>query len=207
MAYKVELKKIFWIYAVAFLLMAFSLHAEAKKSDDKKTKAETFAVFDTSMGVFKVKLFSDMAPKTVENFVQLAKGTKKNPTTGKKVSNKPFYNGLTFHRVIKDFMIQGGDPKGDGTGGPGYSFEDEFHRLLTHSRKGILSMANAGPNTNGSQFFITTAPTPHLDGRHSVFGEVVEGYDVVDKIQNVEKNENDRPLKPVVINSIKITNK
>jgi len=156
---------------------------------------ETFALFDTTEGSFKIKLFADKAPRTVENFVSLADGTK---------TGKPFYDGTVFHRVIPNFMIQGGDPEGTGRGGPGYQFADEFHPELRHSKPGILSMANAGPNSNGSQFFVTVAATPHLDNRHSVFGEVVEGYDVVLKISQVSRDRNDRPKKEVRVNSIKI---
>jgi peptidyl-prolyl cis-trans isomerase A (cyclophilin A) len=156
---------------------------------------ETFALFDTTEGSFKIKLFADKAPRTVENFVSLADGTK---------TGKPFYDGTVFHRVIPNFMIQGGDPEGTGRGGPGYQFADEFHPELRHSKPGILSMANAGPNSNGSQFFVTVAATPHLDNRHSVFGEVVEGYDVVRKISQVSRDRNDRPKKEVRVNSIKI---
>jgi peptidyl-prolyl cis-trans isomerase A (cyclophilin A) len=156
---------------------------------------ETFALFDTTEGNFKIKLFADKAPKTVENFVSLAEGTK----TGKR-----FYDGLIFHRVIPKFMIQGGCPQGTGTGGPGYKFEDEFHSSLRHTKKGMLSMANSGPNTNGSQFFITVAPTTWLDNKHTVFGEVVEGYDVVEKISKVPRNSGDRPTKDVQIRSVTI---
>jgi peptidyl-prolyl cis-trans isomerase A (cyclophilin A) len=156
---------------------------------------ETFALFDTTEGKFKIKLFADKTPKTVENFVSLADGAK---------TGKPFYDGLIFHRVIPNFMIQGGCPEGTGRGGPGYKFADEFHPSLKHSKKGILSMANSGPNTNGSQFFITVAETSWLDNKHTVFGEVVEGYDVVEKISKVPKNSGDRPLKDVTINSVTI---
>ncbi len=156
---------------------------------------ETFALFDTTEGKFKIKLFADKAPKTVENFTSLADGTK---------TGKPFYDGLIFHRVIPNFMIQGGCPQGTGTGGPGYKFADEFHPTLRHSKKGILSMANSGANTNGSQFFITVAETGWLDNKHTVFGEVVEGYDVVEKISKVPKSSQDRPTKEVKINSVKI---
>lgn len=156
---------------------------------------ETFALFDTTEGSFKIKLFADKAPKTVENFVGLAEGTK---------TGKPFYDGIIFHRVIPDFMIQGGCPEGSGRGGPGYKFADEFHPDLKHSKKGVLSMANAGPHTNGSQFFITVAPTPFLDNKHAVFGEVVEGYDVVEKISKVPRSAQDRPKTDVKIRSVKI---
>jgi peptidyl-prolyl cis-trans isomerase A (cyclophilin A) len=156
---------------------------------------ETFALFDTTEGKFKITLFADKAPKTVENFVGLAEGAK----TGKR-----FYDGLVFHRVIPNFMIQGGCPQGTGTGGPGYKFADEFHPSLRHSKKGMLSMANSGPNTNGSQFFITVAETSWLDNKHTVFGEVVEGYDVVEKISKVPKSAGDRPAKDVKINTVTI---
>lgn len=217
MSKNIDIKKVFWIYLFAFLLAAFSFRADAKtetksgkkdkaaKADEKKGK-EMFALFETSKGNFKVKLLSDKAPKTVENFVGLAEGTKEwtDPKTGNKVK-KPFYDGLTFHRVIKDFMIQGGCPLGTGTGGPGYRFEDEFTPgQQKHDKPGILSMANAGPNTNGSQFFVTTVPTPWLDGRHTVFGEVVEGIDVVHSIENSKTGPMDRPAEPIVIKHVKI---
>jgi peptidyl-prolyl cis-trans isomerase A (cyclophilin A) len=156
---------------------------------------EIYALFDTTEGSFKLKLFADKAPLTVENFVSLAEGGK---------TGKPFYDGTVFHRVIPDFMIQGGDPEGTGRGGPGYRFADEFHKELTHSKPGILSMANAGPNTNGSQFFITVAATPWLDKKHSVFGEVVEGYDVVHKISVAPRGAQDRPKKEIRIRTVKI---
>ena len=156
---------------------------------------ETYAAFDTTEGKFKVKLFGDLVPKTVDNFVSLAEGTK---------TGKPFYDGTIFHRVIPDFMIQGGDPQGTGRGGPGYQFADEFHASLKHSKPGVVSMANAGPNTNGSQFFITVAATPWLDNKHSVFGEVTEGYEVVQKISQAPRNAQDRPNKEIKINSVKI---
>ena len=158
---------------------------------------EIFAAFDTTEGKFKIKLFPDKAPNTVANFVGLADGSK---------TGKPFYNGTTFHRVIPDFMIQGGCPQGTGTGGPGYKFADEFHPTLRHNKAGYLSMANAGPNTNGSQFFVTVAATPWLDNKHSIFGEVVEGYDVVEKISKVPRGSSDRPAKEVKINSVTIEN-
>ena len=164
-----------------------------------------YAHFSTSEGDFVIKLHDKQAPKTVENFVGLAEGTKSftDPATGKPAT-RPFYDGLIFHRVIDGFMIQGGCPQGNGMGGPGYKFADEFAQGLYHDKAGILSMANAGPNTNGSQFFITLGPTPHLDRRHSVFGEVVEGLDVVKKIGRLPTGRQDRPVKDIVINKLTI---
>jgi peptidyl-prolyl cis-trans isomerase A (cyclophilin A) len=165
----------------------------------------TYAIFETSQGNIVVRLLEKEAPKTVANFVGLAEGTKEftNEKTGQK-EKRPFYDGLIFHRVIPQFMIQGGCPQGNGMGGPGYKFADEFHPSLNHSKAGILSMANAGPNTNGSQFFITVAATPWLDNRHTVFGEVVEGQDVANKISNVQCDSNDRPRTPVTIQKLRI---
>lgn len=176
----------------------------AAESADKK--GPLYATLKTSMGDIVIQLFEDKAPKTVANFVGLATGTKEwtDPKSGEKVK-RPLYNGTIFHRVITGFMIQGGDPLGNGTGGPGYRFEDEFHRDLRHTKGGILSMANAGPNTNGSQFFITLAPTLHLDNRHSVFGELVKGEEVLIAIGNVPRNPNNRPIKDVVVKEIVIT--
>ena len=190
--------------SLAFLLTPALFAAD--KPTSKKGKP-MFAIFETNQGTFKVKLFEKEAPKTVANFVELAEGTKEwTDPKGKKVKT-PLYNGTVFHRIIKGFMIQGGDPEGRGTGGPGDKFEDEFHPELKHSKAGILSMANAGPNTNGSQFFITVAPTPHLNNRHSVFGEVVEGMDVVMKISEVKTGAMDKPIEPVVLKSVKIERK
>ena len=165
----------------------------------------TYAHFETTLGNFTVELFEAKTPKTVANFVGLADGSREwiHPKTREK-SKKPYYDGIVFHRVIQGFMIQGGDPLGEGCGGPGYQFEDEFHPELRHDRAGILSMANAGPNTNGSQFFITHGPTPHLDRKHTVFGAVVKGLDVVEKIGAVPVGRNDRPVTPVVMNKVTI---
>ena len=153
-------------------------------------KKNSLAVFETSMGTFKVELFEDKAPRTAQNFISLV--------------NKGFYNGLIFHRVIDGFMIQGGDPKGNGTGGPGYVIPDEFHKDLKHTGVGILSMANAGPNSGGSQFFITLDATPWLDGKHAIFGKVVEGLDVVKAIGKVKTGAQDRPQTDVVMKKITI---
>lgn len=152
-------------------------------------KKNSVALFETSKGNFRVELFEDKAPQTAKNFITLA--------------NKGFYNNLIFHRVIADFMIQGGDPKGNGTGGPGYTIPDEFHRDLKHA-EGVISMANAGPNTGGSQFFITLKPTPWLDNKHAVFGKVVEGMDVVQTIGKVKTGPQDKPIEDVVIKKITI---
>ena len=167
------------------------------------THADT-AIIVTSEGSMTCKLFTKGAPNTVANFVGLATGTKefKDLKTGKMVK-RPFYNGLIFHRVIPGFMIQGGDPLGTGTGGPGYQFDNE-NTNASFSKPGVLAMANAGPNTNGSQFFITVAPTPSLEGDYNVFGQVISGQDVADKISNVPTGLQDRPSTPVVIESITI---
>lgn len=165
-----------------------------------------FASIETDYGKIRVELFERAAPETVANFVGLAEGTKAftDPKTGSLVK-RPFYHGLTFHRVIPGFMIQGGCPLGNGTGGPGYRFADEVSPDLTFDRPGRLAMANAGPGTNGSQFFITLAPTPWLNMRHTIFGQVVAGQDVVEKIAAVPRNSaNDMPLTPVVIRSVTI---
>lgn len=161
-----------------------------------------FADIQTTKGDIIVKLEHEQTPVTVANFVSLAEG--KSPFVDEKYKDKPYYNGITFHRVIKDFMIQGGDPDGTGRGNPGYKFMDETNDSLVHDKKGILSMANAGPGTNGSQFFITHKETPFLNGRHTVFGAVVEGLSVVDSIANVETGAGDKPVVDVVMNKVEI---
>jgi peptidyl-prolyl cis-trans isomerase A (cyclophilin A) len=163
----------------------------------------TYAKFVTTEGNFTIRLFEQEAPRTVENFVGLAEGSKEwsDPRTNQKV-RKPYYDGTIFHRVIDGFMIQGGDPLGQGIGGPGYNFADEFHPKVRHNKAGIMSMANRGPNTNGGQFFITLAPTPHLDDRHTVFGEVVDGMDIISKIGRTKTGDRDRPVKDIVIQHV-----
>jgi peptidyl-prolyl cis-trans isomerase A (cyclophilin A) len=164
-----------------------------------------YAIFETSQGNIVCKLFEKEVPKTVANFTGLADGSKEfiDVRIAAK-AKRPFFDGLTFHRVIPKFMIQGGCPLGTGTGGPGYKFEDEFHPSLRHEKVGRLSMANSGPGTNGSQFFITVAATPWLDDKHTIFGEVVEGMDVATKISNLSRDSSDRPKTPVVIEHLKI---
>ncbi|MDR2973488.1 MAG: peptidylprolyl isomerase [Propionibacteriaceae bacterium] len=167
----------------------------------------TQAILHTNHGDIAIDLFDDQAPVTVANFVGLANGTKEytDYETGQKTTGH-FYDGLIFHRVIDGFMIQGGDPRGDGRGGPGYTFRDEFHPDLVFNRPYLLAMANAGPGTNGSQFFITVTPTPHLNRRHTIFGEVTDkaSQAVVDEIAKVPTDRSDRPVNPVVIESVEI---
>jgi peptidyl-prolyl cis-trans isomerase A (cyclophilin A) len=165
------------------------------------------ATIHTNHGDIRINLFGNHAPLTVENFIGLATGGKEwtNPATGKK-STDPLYDGVVFHRIIKDFMLQGGDPLGQGTGGPGYNFKDEIHPELTFAEPYVLAMANAGPGTNGSQFFITTVPTPWLQAKHTIFGEVADDASrkVVDDIEAVPTDRGDKPLEPVVISGIDV---
>lgn len=164
------------------------------------------AIISTSMGDITVKLYPDKTPVTVSNFVGLAQGSINwvSPTTGEETNGQPLYNNTIFHRVIPDFMIQGGDPLGTGTGGPGYKFKDEIVPDLTFDKPYLLAMANAGPNTNGSQFFITVAATPWLTGKHTIFGEVTTGQDVVDKIATTPTDSSDKPLTNITIKTIQI---
>jgi peptidyl-prolyl cis-trans isomerase-like 1 len=186
------------IYFLLFLAVVTGINCSSsvettKQEEEKMEQKKTIAVIETNMGTIELELFKDKAPKTVENFAGLA--------------NKGYYNGVIFHRVIDGFMIQGGDPTGTGRGGEsiwGKDFQDEFDPTLKHDAPGILSMANAGPNTNGSQFFITLVPTPHLNNKHSVFGKVIAGMDVVSAIGKVQTNAQDRPVKDVVMMSVKI---
>ena len=181
------MKKLFLIC----MLILCSLAASACGKEAEAPKAEpATAVFETSMGSFEIKLATDLAPNTCANFIKLA--------------DKGFYNGLIFHRVIDGFMIQGGDPNGNGTGGPGYTIKDEFTSKLLHDSEGVLSMANAGPNTGGSQFFITLAPTPWLDGHHAIFGRIVEGMEVVRLIGVVPTDFRDRPKDPVIMEKVEV---
>ena len=170
--------------------------------------AQKTATLHTNHGDIVLNLFGDQAPKTVDNFVDLASGSKEyaDPETGAKTTGK-FYDGLTFHRIMDGFMIQGGCPLGTGTGGPGYKFGDEFHPDLIFNKPYLLAMANAGPATNGSQFFITLGPTPHLNRKHTIFGEVADqaSRDVVAEIGHVRTGFNDKPTKPVVIESVDIS--
>jgi peptidyl-prolyl cis-trans isomerase A (cyclophilin A) len=179
---------------------------EKTKAAPAAAGAGTTAIISTTMGDITVKLFPDVAPKTVENFVGLATGSKEwtDPKTQKKVKGKSLYAGTIFHRVIPEFMIQGGDPLGLGTGGPGYQFGDEFKTGVGFDRPGLLAMANAGPATNGSQFFITVKPTPWLNNRHTIFGEVTAGMAVVEKIVAAPRDDSDRPKKEIKITKISI---
>ncbi len=177
------MRKVFMLAAI-LLCTTFSL----TRAEETAVSSSPVVVFETTQGNIEFKLFPDVAPKTVENFVGLV--------------NKGYYNGIIFHRIIKSFMVQGGDPTGTGSGGEslwGGKFGDEFSPLQQFDRKGILAMANAGPGTNGSQFFITTVPTPWLNNRHTIFGEVSNGYDVVSKLENVAKGPGDRPIEDQVI--------
>ncbi len=163
------------------------------------------ATLHTNQGPVVIRLFPDHAPKTVRNFVELAEGGRQwtDPRTGRTTTDK-LYDGTVFHRVIPDFMIQGGDPLGSGRGGPGYKFADEIHPDLAFDRPYLLAMANAGPGTNGSQFFITVVPTPWLNGKHTIFGEVIEGADVVDLISRVKTGSQDRPVEDVTVESVTV---
>ncbi len=194
--------------ALLVLLSTSSLAQEKAAAGEGKWTAmalkgqEIFATFETSMGSMTVRLFSKDAPKTVANFVGLAAGER---AWGPQGTKKPLYDGTIFHRIIPNFMIQGGDPLGNGTGGPGYRFEDEFQSGRTFDKVGILAMANAGPNTNGSQFFITTSTPHHLDNHHTIFGEIVAGMDVLQAIGNVPRGPMDRPVTDVVLKTVKLS--
>ncbi len=193
------------VAAVAVLVFLLVQRREKKVEAVAGLAPGLYALFETSIGDFICHLFERDAPETVSNFIGLAQGTKEwvEPQSGRP-TKKRLYDGLTFHRIIPGFMIQGGDPKGDGTGGPGFEFRDEISPNLRFDRAGRLAMANRGPNTNGSQFFITLRDTPWLNGRHTIFGQVVKGQEVVEKISQVPRDPSDRPLEPVVIRQVSI---
>jgi len=187
------------VFCLIAAAIAYAIGGKPKMPD------KLYAIIETNKGTITCLLYPQAAPETVANFVTLAKGEKEwtDPNSGEKVK-KPLYNGTIFHRVIPDFMIQGGDPQGNGMGGPGYKFKDEIDETLTFSNKGTLAMANAGPNTNGSQFFITLAPTPWLNGKHTIFGRVIDGQDIVESISLVKRGPNDDPVEPVVLEKVTI---
>ena len=189
-------------FTIFFLLCSMVFACDNSNSNYQELEDGLYAEFNTNMGVMLIKLTYDKTPVTVANFVALAEGN--HPKVDNDFKDKKFYDGIIFHRVIDKFMIQGGDPRGDGTGGPGYKFLDEIDLSLRHDKPGVLSMANSGPGTNGSQFFITEVPTPHLDGKHTVFGHLVKGIEIQDAISNVETAVADRPVKDVTINNLKI---
>ena len=175
--------------AMAIIAIGVIVLACAGNEAEAKAKRQV-ATFDTTMGTFKIELYNDLAPKTVKNFTDLI--------------GKKYYDGIIFHRVIDQFMIQGGCPLGRGTGGPGYTIDDEFGKGLKHDKPGVLSMANAGPNTGGSQFFITLVPCPWLDGKHAIFGHVIEGMNAIEAIGKVPTDSQDRPLKKVIMEKVTV---
>ncbi len=195
----------FGIVSVGVMLaLALSVEGQRRSAAPSARRAPgLYAIFETSMGRIVCRLFEQEAPKAVANFVGLAEGTKEHvsPRTGRKIK-KRFYDGLMFHRVIPNFIIQSGDPTATGRYTPGYTFEDEIRPNLKFDKPGRLAMANRGPNTNGSQFFITVAPAPHLNGKHTIFGEVVEGLDVARRIANVPRDATDKPIRPVLIQRV-----
>lgn len=185
-----NIKNILMITSITALIILTIFISGCAKEEKMTNTTNRHAIIDTTMGTIEVELFEDKAPVTTANFIKL--------------SQQGFYNNVTFHRVIPNFMVQTGDPRGDGTGGPGYAIKDEFGPGLKHNQSGRLSMANSGPNTGGSQFFITTVPTPWLDGKHAIFGQVIKGQDVVDNISMVDRDRNDRPKTPILIKKITI---
>lgn len=187
------LKRILTIACLCVSLLTVGCAASKPTAEQVPVKPNPIAIVQTSLGNFNVELLRDKAPNTVANFILLA--------------NKKFFDNTIFHRVIPDFMIQGGDPTGTGMGGPGYQIKDEFHKSLKHDKAGILSMANSGPNTGGSQFFVTVKATPWLDGKHAIFGQVISGMDVVNQISGVSRDRNDKPNRNVTIYSITIQEK
>ncbi|HVN67975.1 MAG TPA: peptidylprolyl isomerase [Candidatus Sulfotelmatobacter sp.] len=194
------------IAAFTFVCLLICVGAALAMGGKPKMPEKLYAIFETSQGKIVCLLYPQQAPETVANFVGLAQGTKEwtDPRTGEK-GKGPLYDGTIFHRVIPDFMVQGGDPLGQGIGGPGYKFKDEFAPDLGFDQPGRLAMANSGPGTNGSQFFITVAPTTWLNGKHTIFGQVIEGQDVVEAISQVKRDDRDKPLEPVVLKKLTIT--
>jgi peptidyl-prolyl cis-trans isomerase A (cyclophilin A) len=194
--------KIAWLLGTGFLVVWAGMIPTSAMA---QKKPGLYATLQTNQGTIVCELFEKEAPETVKNFIGLADGTKewKDPKSGAMKKSR-YYDGLTFHRVIPDFMIQGGDPTGTGTGGPGYRFKDEFNPSVKFDKAGRLAMANSGPNTNGSQFFITEVPTPHLNNAHTIFGQVIEGMAVVKKIARVRAGQNSKPVQPVVIEKVVI---
>jgi len=189
--------------ASLFIIVVLLFSINMNDANAEKMTSGLYATLATTMGDIVIKLYEKEAPKTVENFVGLASGTKEYyDQKEKKKKTGKFYDGLIFHRVIPNFMVQGGCPQGAGIGGPGYKFEDEFSPNLKHDKPGVLSMANSGHNTNGSQFFITIVPTPHLNFKHSIFGQVIEGMDVVNNIVNVPTGARDKPIEDVVMKTV-----
>ena len=200
------MKRSFAVLGAALLIASTHVAAEPAPNSTSEVKKNPMVTLDTSLGKIVLELYPEDAPETVANFIGLATGKKKwkDSKDGKEKATN-FFDGLVFHRVIPDFMIQGGDPLGNGTGGPGYRFKDEFSPRLRFDKPGYLAMANSGPGTNGSQFFITVAATPWLNNRHTIFGRVTEGYDVVAKMSKVERDSSDRPIEPVILKSVTLS--
>ena len=197
------MKKLFTTALLLLFTLVPALSAQEKKSE-KKRGPGLYATLSTSRGDIVIKLYEKESPITVKNFVLLANGKQawRHPTTGDQMEGVPYFEGIIFHRVIPRFMIQTGDPTGTGRGGPGYTIPDEFDNNLKFNKAGVLGMANSGPNTGGSQFFITLGPTPHLTGKHTIFGQVIEGQDIVVKISKVRRNRSDKPFEDVVIQKV-----
>lgn len=203
---EMSLSRRWWVGGIVALIGGLPQQSVAQtKAAEAKRPSGLYATMVTTKGTMVCRLFEKETPKTVKNFVGLVTGQKMwtDPRTGQRVQRK-LYNGLTFHRVIPTFMIQGGDPLGTGTGGPGYRFEDEFSASLRFDRPGRLAMANAGPNTNGSQFFITVAPTPWLNDHHTIFGQVIEGMEVATAISTMARDAHDKPVEPVILKHVTI---
>lgn len=193
-----------WTAVFSVLLLAASC-GESTEQPETSGEPANMLIIETTLGTIKCELYADKAPMTVDIIAGLAEGTREwtNPVTGATMNGTPYYEGIIFHRVIPNFMIQTGDPTGTGTAGPGFVFDDEFHEELRFDQPGRLAMANRGPNTNGGQIFITVVPTPHLDGLHTIFGQVVEGQEVADAISEVPANQS-RPRDDVSITKVTV---